>query len=115
MSDVTVKVNNKSVREIRSSKPVVAELERRGRKIVNAANRTLGENSLRNRIMGRRGRVGYRMSSFQGKRKPQGRWFVQIYTASNHAKHSCAKHNTLVRVLNETQGTNATALEDYQP
>lgn len=115
MADFTVKVNNKALREIRSSKPVVAELERRGRKILNAANRTLGENSLRNRIMDRRGRVGYRMSSFQGKKKRQGRWFVQIYTASNHAKHSEAKHNTLVRVLNQTQGVNASPLQDYDP
>lgn len=115
MNDFTVKINQKSVREIRSSKPVVAELERRGRKIVNAANKTLGENSLVSRIANRRGRVGYRMSSFQGKRKPQGRWFVQIYTASNHAKHSEAKHNTLIRVLNGTQGVNATASEEYTP
>lgn len=93
---------------LRSAPGVIKELEARGRAIAKAANRTLDENRLGNKIRSRRARsVGYQMSSFQGKKKPQGRWFVQVYTSSNHAKHSDAKHNTLIRVLNETQGTSA--------
>lgn len=95
---INLKWSNKSFFDLRRDPAVIKELERRGRQIVDAANRTLDE-----------GR-GYRMSSAQGRKKPQGRWFVNIYTASNHAKYSNAKHNTLIRVLNETQGVNAVDL-----
>lgn len=91
-------------RELRRNPAIVKDLERRGRQIAASANKTLDENRLRNKIADRRLRsVGYRVSSFQGRRAPQGRWFVQVYTSSRHAKYSNAKHNTLVRVLNETQ------------
>lgn len=100
-----IKFRNAAFYELRRHPNVIRELERRGRQIVDAANATLPEG------------VGYKMSSFQGKRKPYGRWFVQVYTASNHAKRSAAKHNTLIRVLNETQSPtpSATALQDYTP
>jgi hypothetical protein len=116
--NTSVKVNwkNRSFYDIRRSPRVVADLESRGRRIAAAANKTLAENRLGNKVRDRRVRsVGYRMSSFQGKRKPQGRHFVQVYTASNHAKYSEAKHNTLIRVLNDTQNINATSLTDYTP
>ena len=87
MSDIKFKWSNKSFYDLRRDPAVVKELERRGRDIMDAANATLPE-----------GR-GYRMSSFQGQRKPQGRWFVQVYTASNHAKRSNAIHNTLLKVM----------------
>lgn len=109
---------NRSFYDLRRDPAVVRELERRGRAIMNAANKTLRENSLRNRLgQGRVRKAGYKMSSFQGRKVKQGRWFVQIYTSSNHAKHSCAKHNTLVKILNETQHPQpaATALTDYEP
>lgn len=86
-----IKWNNRAFYDLRRDPAVVAELERRGRRVVKAANDSLKE------------KQGYRMSSFQGKRKPQGRWFVQVYAASRHAKHSDAVHNTLVRVLNEAK------------
>ena len=70
---------------------MVRELEQRGRRVLNAANKTLRE------------KTGYRMSSFQGKRKPYGRWFVQVYTGSRHAKHSNAINNTLLKVLDEAK------------
>lgn len=112
MSRVTVKVHNRAAHQLRSSPAVIKELERRGRAIANAANRTLDENSLGNKVRSRRARsVGYKMSSFQGRKVSQGRWFVQVYASSNHAKYSNAKHNTLIRVLNETQGVNAVDLQ----
>ena len=96
---VSLKWRNGEFYRLRSDRRVVAELERRGRQIVKAANDTLPE------------KQGYRMSSFQGARKPQGRWFVQVYTSSNHAKRSNAVHNTLIRVLNETQRPKPAAVD----
>ena len=102
---------NKSFYDLRRDPAVVKELERRGRTITKAANRTLDENRLVNKVRSRRTRsAGYKMSSFQGRKVKQGRWFVQVYASSDHAKWSNAKHNTLIRVLNETQGVNAVDL-----
>lgn len=86
------KWRNKGFHELRSHPNLVADLERRGRRITDDANATLRE-----------GR-GYRMSSFQGRRKPYGRWFVQVYTSSDHAKRSNAKHNTLQRLFDAEVG-----------
>jgi len=91
MSDFTLKWSNRSFYDLRRHPEVVADLERRGRKVLTAANNTL------------RTRDGYSMSSFQGARKPQGRWFVQIYTRSTHAKRSNAKYNTLLKVMDEAK------------
>ena len=110
--NVEFRWKNSQFRALRSSPEVIRELERRGRAIVNRANKTLDENKLRNRIgSGRVSRVGYKMSSFKGRNKPQGRWFVQVYASSNHAKYSNAKHNTLIRVLNETQNPTPEAVD----
>lgn len=97
------KWRNSGFYKLRSDPKVIAELERRGRQIADAANDTLEE------------KRGYRMSSFQGARKPFGRWFVQVYTASNHAKFSEAKHNTLISVLGRTQRVTPIRLNDYHP
>lgn len=88
---MNVKWNNRAFYDLRRDPAVIKELESRGRRVLNAANATMKE------------KRGYRMSSFQGKRKPQGRWFVQVYAASRHAKHSDAKNNTLLRVLDEAK------------
>jgi hypothetical protein len=97
MRNADFRWRNRSFYDLRRDPAVIRELERRGRQIVNAANATLPE------------KRGYRMSSFQGKRKSQGRWFVQVYAASRHAKYSDRKHNTLVRVLNSTQSPSPVA------
>jgi len=118
MSKVQFKWLNKSFYDLRRDPAVVKELERRGKRIADEANKVLAENSFRNRVKDRRlSKVGYRMSSFQGRKVKQGRWFVQVYTASNHAKYSEAKYNNLIRVLNQTQrpSPSASALEDYTP
>lgn len=91
MADISFKWNNRAFYDLRRDPEVVRDLESRGRRVLNAANATLKE------------KRGYRMSSFQGKRKPQGRWFVQVYASSRHAKHSDAIHNTLLRVLGEAK------------
>ena len=116
MSNIRFKWSDRSFYDLRRDPAVIKELERRGKQIASRANKTLDENRLRNKIRsGRTQSVGYRMSSFQGAKVKQGRWFVQVYTASNHAKHSEAKHNTLIRVLNETQHVQASPLQDYTP
>jgi len=92
MSNFTLKWKNRSFYDLRRDPAVIRELESRGRRVVDAANRTLSNK-----------RDGYAMSSFQGARKPQGRWFVQIYTRSTHAKRSNAKHNTLLKVMDEAK------------
>lgn len=84
---VRVKFHRNGFYEVRRAEKVVAFLEAAGQQLMTDANATLKE-----------GR-GYRMSSSQGRRKPQGRWAVRVYTSSNHAKRSNAKRNTLLRVL----------------
>jgi hypothetical protein len=88
---MNLKWNNKAFYDLRRDPAVIKELESRGRRVLDAANATLPE------------KTGYRMSSFQGKRKPQGRWFVQVFAASNHAKRSDARRNTLVRSLDKAK------------
>lgn len=73
--------------ELRRLPGVQTELMRLGRRMQDDANATLKE------------KRGYGISSKQGRKKPQGRWRVTVYTSSNHAKRSNAIHNTLVRVL----------------
>lgn len=73
--------------DLRRHPKLVTALEDYGQGIVDDANQTLEEGE------------GYRMSSRQGKKNPQGRWAVRIYTASRHARNSNARHNTLVRLL----------------
>jgi hypothetical protein len=86
---VRVKFNDKSFYELRRSTKVVSALQNMGSRIVNGANKTLPEGD------------GYRMSSQQGQKRPQGRWAVRVYTRSNHAKRSNAKHHTLLRLLDD--------------
>lgn len=85
MAQVRVVFN--SAYDLRRAPGVVALVENIGEKVLDAANDTLAEGE------------GYMMSSTQGNRKNKGRWAVRVFTASNHAKNSNAKHNTLLRVL----------------
>lgn len=88
MADVRIKWNRNAMYQIRSAPKVVDFLESMGTLLQEEANETLDEN------------VGYRMSSRQGRKNPQGRWAVRVYTSSDHAKRSNAVHNTLLRILN---------------
>jgi hypothetical protein len=73
--------------QIRNSPKVVQYLETVGTMLMDDANATLPENE------------GYRMSSSKGINYPYGRWMVNVYTSSNHAKNSNAKNQTLLRML----------------
>ena len=88
MSNVRLKWNRKAMYELRSAPQLVDYLEAMGALVRDEANQTLPEG------------VGYRMSSGQGRRNPQGRWAVRVFTSSDHAKRSNAVHNTLLRLLN---------------
>lgn len=87
MSNVRLKFKRQAFYDLRRASGVVDFLESEGKSLVDDANGTLPE------------RVGYRMSSSQGAKRPQGRWAVRVYTSSNHAKASNAKHNTLMKLL----------------
>jgi hypothetical protein len=91
MSDIRFKWSNKAFYDLRRAPKVINELEARGRRVRDAANATMKE------------KKGYRLSSFQGQRKPYGRWFVQVYTASRHAMYSNAKNNTLIKALEKAK------------
>lgn len=84
---VRVKFKGGSRFQIRNSPGVRDFLEAAGTILKDDANATLKENE------------GYRMSSSRGINYPYGRWMVNVYTSSNHAKNSNAKHNTLMRLL----------------
>lgn len=86
-TEVRLKVNRNAMFELRRAPAVVDFLEGKGELVVDAANETLPE------------REGYRMSSSQGRKNPQGRWAVRVFTSSNHAKRSNAINNTLLRAL----------------
>lgn len=86
---VRVKFKKGSRFQIRNSRGVQDFLETAGTILRDEANATLPENE------------GYRMSSSRGINYPYGRWMVNVYTSSNHAKNSNAKHNTLLRLLEE--------------
>jgi hypothetical protein len=90
MANVRVKFKRGAKFELRNSPNVVQFLETVGTMLMDDANATLDENE------------GYRMSSSRGINYPYGHWRVNVYTSSNHAKNSNAKHNTLVRMLKAT-------------
>ncbi len=75
--------------KLRSSPGVRADLEARGRRVLEAAGGTA---------------AGFQMSSQQGQRKPQGRWRVTVITANRYAKRLNAKHNTLIHALSAGGG-----------
>lgn len=47
-----------------------------------------------------KGGKGFKTSSRQGARRPQGRWRTSVAAVSPYAKRHNAKHNTLIRALN---------------
>jgi len=87
MTNIRLKFKYGSRFQIRNARDVQAFLEHVGTQLMNEANETLPE------------KEGYRMSSSRGINYPFGHWRVNVFTSSNHAKNSNAKHNTLLRIL----------------
>lgn len=87
---------NGSFYHLRNTPQVVGALEAIGRRITDEANAALPPADPRK---SRKPDPGYMMSSRQGRRNPQGRWHVRVFTASNHAKAEEARNNHLNRIL----------------
>ena len=87
MTNIRLKFKRDAFYDLRRAPKVIDFLEAAGESMMTDANKTLEEN------------VGYRMSSSQGAKKPQGRWAVRVFTSSDHAKRSNAINNTLLKLL----------------
>jgi hypothetical protein len=88
MTNLRIKFKPGAKFKLRNAPGVQKFLEAAGSTLMDDANDTLDEGE------------GYRMSSSKGINWPYGRWQVNVYTSSDHAKRSNAKHNTLLRLLN---------------
>jgi len=91
MAKVRFRPNIPGFYDARRMPTLITLLESHGKRMMDAANDSLPE------------REGYEMSSGQGRKRPQGRWAVRVYTVTNHAKRSNAANNTLTSVLHGGQ------------
>jgi len=82
------KLNNAGFYAIRRAPALVALENQIAKKIADEANRQSGL-----------GDDGYKTSSQQGAKRPQGRWRTTVITASEAAQHDNAKNATLQRSL----------------
>lgn len=86
---IRVKQHLGAYRQIRSAPALVAILEGMGQDVAARANAQLKD-----------GHTGFRTSSRQGARRPQGRWRVSVAAVTRYAKRADAAHNILLRTLN---------------
>ncbi|MGW6121503.1 hypothetical protein ACWFRF_20845 [Nocardia sp. NPDC055165] len=89
MAEDRLEFNIDAFYELRSAPGVVADLERRGSKILEACG---GEEA------------GYFMYSEQGARDPQGRHQVTVVAGSEEARIDNGENNTLVRNFGRASG-----------
>ena len=82
-----VKWNNKAFYDIRRAPALVAMEEDLAEGIARRANAQLGEPD------------GFRTSSRQGARRPQGRWRTSVAAVTLHARKADRKRNILLRSL----------------
>lgn len=82
-----LKLDLKGFYELRRAPKVKADLERRAKAIAAKANSDSGLKD------------GYRTSSTQGRKDPQGRWRTTVITATIEAKIDNSKNNRLLRSL----------------
>lgn len=87
-----LKLNKKGFYNVRKAPKLVADLEKRAGRIADKSNEDSGLSD------------GYRTSSVQGKRKPQGRHRTTVITATAAAKRDNATNNRLVRNLDAGKG-----------
>lgn len=85
MSKVRVKFKHGALKKLRSEPGVVADLERRARRVKSAAESLDGGT--------------YRVRSAQGAAKPEGRWRTSVTTGNARTIRKNAKHHTLLKAL----------------
>lgn len=78
---VTFRWNHNSLYEVRSLPGVRAEVEKHAARIATASG------------------AGYKWSSQQGRKNPQGRWRAIVYPDTWSARRDNARNNTLLRQL----------------
>lgn len=86
-SGVDIKWRNRGFYELRSEPGVQKALEELAEQVASQANSMA------------KTRNGFRTSSRQGARKPQGRWRTTVITATAEAMAKNAKNNVLLRAL----------------
>lgn len=104
-----IRWNVAGFRKIRYSPEVKRQLEAAGNRIAKRANATLRNagpstrmGRLRRRVTGKKAGYrhdGYKVVSYPGARRPQGRHQVKVVAASPYARRSNAKNNTLLKML----------------
>lgn len=87
-----LKKNIKGFYDVRRAPKVVADLEARAERIARKANTDAGLDD------------GYRTSSVQGKKKPQGRHRTTVISATAAAIEDNSRHNRLLRSLDAGRG-----------
>ncbi|WP_301119777.1 hypothetical protein [Mycolicibacterium fortuitum] len=87
MARIRIQWNRNALYQVRSQPAVVAREENLARGVAERSNRAAGIDD------------GYRVSSRQGARRPQGRWRTTVITANLRAMRDNAKHNRLVKEL----------------
>lgn len=82
-----IEIDAKALKKLKSAKVVRDETLRAARNMTRRANASL-----------KRRQADYPDYSYDSHQDKDGAWYATVYTRSNHAKYSNAKHNTLVRV-----------------
>lgn len=95
-SEVNIKWVNGAFYRLRSESGVKKALDKWADKVAANANRMAG---IKN---------GFRTSSRQGARRPQGRWRTTVITANYDAMKDNTKQQTLTKALYSTTGTSFT-------
>lgn len=87
MAKVDIKWKTAGFYKLRSEPGVKKALEEHTADVAVKANRLAGLKD------------GFKTSSRQGARRPQGRWRTTVITATSQAMRNNAKHNTLLKAL----------------
>lgn len=87
MADIKVKFINGAFYKLRSEPGVKNALEDLASDVAKRANKMANADN------------GFRTSSRQGARRPQGRWRTTVITATAESMRKNAKHQTLIKAL----------------
>lgn len=91
MSAINIKWKNGCWYELRRQQGVRTALERTAKRIANECNRQAGTDE-------------FKVSSQQGAKRNKGRWRTTVITAGRHAARHNAKHQTLIKNMQQEGG-----------